>query len=189
MDKNTTRFLSALNEEKITSQKRRGELVSKKLTWVTGLFALGTVKLPLPEETHFLLFFVPIISIIFDLYIIGENFGIKRMGSFIRLAMRDTCEGEWESWLSPRRDIFSRNALLLSSSIILVACAVVLWFSGTKIATLCGWLVILAFFISLVHVKAYRQLLKLDNMTYWDFLKELEDDPRHLPNKSLNSDG
>ncbi|MCG8551931.1 MAG: hypothetical protein MI799_16145 [Desulfobacterales bacterium] len=180
MDKDATRFLSALHEEKITSQKRRGELISKKLTWVTGLFALGTVKLPLPEETHVLLFFVPVISLIFDLYIIGENFGVKRMGSFIRLAIRDTCEGEWESWLSSRREKFSQNALLLSSSIILVACAIVLWRLDAKISIFCIWLFMLTFSIFFVHLKAYRKLLELDEMTYSDFLKELEEDQRHL---------
>ena len=184
MDKDANRFLSALNEEKITSQKRRGELVAKKLTWVTGLFALGTIKLPLTEETHFLLFFVPIISLVFDLYIIGENFGIKRMGSFVRLTMRDTCEGEWESWLSPRRDMFSRNALLLSSAIILIACAVVLRWLGTSIVPLCSWLFILAISLLSVHLKAHRQLLALDKMTYWEFLTELEDDQRHSPDKA-----
>lgn len=180
MDKDKASFLSALHKEKITSQKRRGELISKKLTWVTGLFTLGTVKLPLPEETHVLLFFVPIISLIFDLYIIGENFGVKRMGSFIRLAMRDTWEGTWEAWLSSRRDKFSQNALLLSSSIILIACAIVLWRLDTKIPILCIWLFILAFSIFFVQLKAYRKLLELDEMTYSDFLKELKEDQRHL---------
>ena len=178
--KDANRFLAALNEEKITSQKRRGELISKKLTWVTGLFALGAIKLPLAEETHYLLFFVPIISLVFDLYIIGENYVIKRMGCFVRLAMSETYEGEWESWLFPRRDIFSRNALLLSSAIILIASAVVLWWLQTEIITLSVWLFILILSLVLVSVNAYRHLLALDKMTYSDFLKEFEEDKRHL---------
>lgn len=171
-------FLSELYEEKITSQKRRGDLVIKKLSWVTGLLAAGVINLKIVEnelkistETSFLVYVVPVISLVFDLYILGENYGIKRMGCFIRLTMRGTVDGDWETFVSPRRDVFSGFALFFSSLIILISSAIVLWYLTTDHYLLYIWVVILFILLISVHSMAFRQLSALDKMTYQKYLE------------------
>ena len=108
------RFLTSLTNEKLKSQEQRGSLVSRKLGWVTGLFALGAIKLPLEIESQVLLYLVPIVALVFDLYILGENFGIKRMGAFVKEFHQNCPEAQWERLLAGRRDRFSWYALPLS---------------------------------------------------------------------------
>jgi hypothetical protein len=97
---NIDRFLRGMLEEKLKSQEQRGKLVSQKLKWVSGLFFLGSIKIETigngPINLVLVLYLVPVIAIIFDLYISGEDFGVKRMGTFIRLELPEELEGKWE---------------------------------------------------------------------------------------------
>ena len=120
------RFFASLTNEKLQSQERRGSLVSRKLSWVTGLFALGAIKLPLEIESQVLLYLVPIVALIFDLYILGKNFGIKRMGAFVKKYHKTSPEAQWERWLAGRRDRFSWYALSLSTIVITLGSAFLL---------------------------------------------------------------
>jgi hypothetical protein len=140
------RFLASLHEEKLRSQERRGTLVLRKLTWVTGLFAIGSLKVTslgtATLDFILILYVVPVVSIVFDLYITGENYGVKRMGAFVRQHMPEEYEGIWEAWLRDKRDVFSRYALPLSSLVVLtVSCLILMIADGDAEQT--PWVVVL----------------------------------------------
>lgn len=179
MTKEEKFFLTEIYKEKITAQKRRGDLVAKKLAWVTGLLAAGIVNLKFVyagieifKTNSFLVYVAPVISLVFDLYILGENYGIKRMGCFIRMTMKDTPDGNWESFVSPRRDVFSGFALFFSSMIILISSAIVLWHLNGNRDIFYYWIVILSILLISAHTSAFRQLSALDKMTYQEYSEE-----------------
>ena len=121
------RFLEALHKEKLASQARRGDLIVRKLSWVTGLLAAGSLRIENSFSFALLLYVAPFVASVFDLYITGENYGIKRMGVFVRRRFKRKWERQWELRLRNRRDPFSLVALPLSSLIVLSACAVLSW--------------------------------------------------------------
>lgn len=176
MKKEEKFFLGEIYKEKITAQKRRGDLVTKKLGWVTGLLAAGIVNIKIAGNgieistaNSFLVYVAPVISLVFDLYILGENYGIKRMGCYIRMTMIDTPDGNWETFVSPRRDIFSGFALFFSSMIILISSAIVLWHLPNNSEMFYIWIVILSVLLIFAHISAFVQLSALDNMTYQEY--------------------
>jgi len=125
-DSGIDRFLKALNDEKLEAQKRRAEFNKLKLTFIGGLFALGSVEFK-NIDLALVLYIVPFISICFDLYILGEDYGIKRMGGFVRQQLPSEVEAKWEEWIGQRRDPFATWAVPYLSVLVVVACAAVLW--------------------------------------------------------------
>ena len=116
-------FLDRLHAEKLATQARRGSLISRKLTWVTGLAAAGWLRFGDSLNLWPLLLLVPFVAVLFDLYILGENYGVKRMGVFVRDRCKDSKDSEWERFLLGKRDIFSSYALPVGSCVVLVASA------------------------------------------------------------------
>lgn len=121
------RLIKSLQEEKLQSQQRRSTYNMRKLIFVGSLFALGSIKVPLEINLSFVLYIVPFISICFDLYIWGEDYGIKRIGGFIREHLKDEPEAVWEDWVGKRRDPFATFAVPLLTLLVVVACAGILW--------------------------------------------------------------
>ena len=160
------RFLSSLNEEKLKAQERRGLLIASKIKWVTGLFALGAIKLPASIEATTplcILYFVPAVSIIYDLYILGEDYGIKRMGRFVRKNLTGTLEAQWESSLKTRRDKYSWYALPISSGIVLTISALSIFLNskGQYPELFAVWFTVLALLMAAMFVCAACSLKKL----------------------------
>jgi hypothetical protein len=140
-DPSVDRFLKALNDEKLQSQQRRADFNKLKFTFIVSLFAIGSVELK-NIDLALVLYIVPFISLCFDLYILGEDYGIKRMGGFVRQELSSQMEAKWEAWVGERRDPFATYAVPLLSLLVVVACAVVLLQKGTS-RILCGaWLVV-----------------------------------------------
>jgi hypothetical protein len=120
-------FLKDLRTEIAASQQRRGSFVKMKLTAIISIFGLGSFRFQsLP--TGLLLGLVPLIVFVFDLFIIGENFGIRRAGSFIlKSAVAPKEEVRWEKVAEDKRDPASGVANPVSSLIFLVIAACYLW--------------------------------------------------------------
>ncbi len=76
-------FIDRMYEEKLESQKRRAEFNVKKFLFVSSLFSLGAAKFFAEYDLTLVLFIVPAVSICFDLMILGEDYGIKRIGAFV----------------------------------------------------------------------------------------------------------
>ena len=131
-------FLTRLHEEKLRAQERRGILIQRKVVWLTGLFAVGAIELPLGIGSTLILYLLPLVALIFDLYVMGEDYGIKRMGTFVRLQHEGTPDADWEEWLragskddpSGKRDAFARWALRVGSVLVLLGSALLLGLTG-----------------------------------------------------------
>jgi drug/metabolite transporter (DMT)-like permease len=157
------RFFASLTNEKLKSQERRGALASRKLGWITGLFALGAVKLPLEIESQVLLYLVPVVALVFDLYILGENFGIKRMGAFVKEFHPNCPEAQWERWLAGRRDRFSWYALPLSTIVITLGSTFLLCAHGNN-WVLGSWLAFVSSVGFGIYLYANKVLKELDTV-------------------------
>lgn len=134
-------FLTRLHEEKLRAQERRGILIQRKVVWLTGLFAVGAIELPLQIGSTLILYLLPLLALIFDLYVMGEDYGIKRMGTFVRTHHEGTPDADWEEWLragskddpSGKRDTFSRWALAGGSGLVLLGSALLLYLAGAVV--------------------------------------------------------
>jgi hypothetical protein len=120
------RVLTLLWREKFTSQSRRQQLTLRKVTWIIVLFAASTLKLPIDLKTQDFLYIVPFIAIIFDLYILGESFGIRRFARHMREEYSNWPDGKWETFMMGRRDPFSTSGLAYSTLVILVGAGLLL---------------------------------------------------------------
>lgn len=68
----------------------------------------------------------------FDVYILSEDFKVKRIGLFIRKREKlevNACEDElkWEKWVSSNREPLAALASLVLSMIAFIASAFILW--------------------------------------------------------------
>lgn len=122
-------FASKLREEINKSQDRRSALVHKKLSYVAATFGVGALSNIYGCTTSAVLFLAPIMAFAFDLYIAGEDFGIKRAGGFLGRVDSSASEEEkiWEARVKEHGDPFSKMANPFVSYLSLCAAAVVLW--------------------------------------------------------------
>jgi len=89
---------------------------------------IGIGSVPLGNklvDLKFLIYFVPFVTFMFDLYIIGENFGIRRIGIFLKFAKENSQEERfWEFLLNiPKnksRDLFAVHANIYSTIVAIV---------------------------------------------------------------------
>lgn len=105
--KESGEFLKHLQDEKLKTQATRSSFVTQKLAYATGLLALGSLKPGSFADLSLLLYLVPLLSIIFDLYILAEDYSVKRIGNFLGEASSDPLEKEWEDYVHEYRDRFA----------------------------------------------------------------------------------
>jgi phosphate/sulfate permease len=120
-------FLKDLRAEIAASQQRRVSFVKMKLTAILSIFGLGSIKVEfLP--TSLLPALVPLVVLVFDLFIIGENFGIRRAGKFfLSSSVAPEEERRWEYFAKAKRDPATAIANPVSSLIFLLVAAIYLW--------------------------------------------------------------
>lgn len=120
-------FLKSLRDEKIRTQEARNHLTIQKLTFATALIGLGAIKLEAGVvNTSLLAYLTPWVAIVFDFYILGEDYSVKRLGAFLQAYSGETLERRWEKWVSQHRDPFSAWAMPILTTLILGASALVL---------------------------------------------------------------
>ena len=152
-------FLKRIHDEKMESQKRRADFNIKKFVFIGALFTVGAAKLPGEVDLTLTLYIVPFISFCFDLYILGEDYGIKRMGSFVRQNYKDAMDSTWEEWVGERRDPFATFAVPLLSTIVLFSCSAILWKTESKNFLFWIWFCLLV--CSIIFIVRYsRGLIK-----------------------------
>jgi hypothetical protein len=91
-----------LREEIEQGQARRHDYCLKKLAFSTGLLGIGALSVPFKGselDLTPLLWLVPVVVLGFDLYIVSEDFGVKRAGAFLGLPESSASKAEqlWES--------------------------------------------------------------------------------------------
>jgi len=153
MEENDQEFLRALHEEKIRTQNERAELVTTKLAFITVLFGLSSVNLGIKiADICWLLYFVPLVAISYDLYIMSADSRIKRIGIFLGrhpVSMAGKAERAWEQFCTTYRDGLAPSANMFFSIIVTLGAAIFihsqqtwtqgymrLWFSVWLVASL-----------------------------------------------------
>jgi hypothetical protein len=120
-------FIGELRKEIATGQERRSKYVVIKLTFIVGLFGIGSITISSTPLLP-LIYLIPLVVFIFDLYILGEDFGVKRAGRFIRGSPYAPIEEiRWESAVHDNRDPITHIANALSSFIVIIVAGVTLW--------------------------------------------------------------
>jgi hypothetical protein len=119
-EKDSGEFLKHLQDEKLKTQAARSGYVTQKLAYATSLLALGSLKSGY-ADLSLLLYLVPFLSIVFDLYILGEDYSVKRIGAFLGGASTDELENLWEDWVSDNRDPFAPLAIPILTTLLALA--------------------------------------------------------------------
>ncbi len=138
-----TPFHERLRQEILESQKERGELARQKLTFVMTALGVGALSTDSFSGSN-LLYLAPFIAFVFDLYIAGQDFNVKRIGGFLGSGLSGTSNPEqlWEDFVRRNRDPFARIANPLLSLLVLLASAVGIWASQGVSPLYLGWLVV-----------------------------------------------
>jgi hypothetical protein len=130
MEENDQEFLRALHEEKIRTQNERTQLVTMKLAFITVLFGLSSVNAGIDiSDIFWLLYFVPLVAISYDLYIMSADSRIKRVGIFLGrnpVSLAGKAEREWERFCTSYRDGMAPSANLFFSTIVTLGAAAII---------------------------------------------------------------
>jgi hypothetical protein len=128
LEDNDHEFLRALHEEKIRTQTERADYITKKLAFVTVLFGLSSVNLGITiTDIYWLLYFIPVVAICYDLYIMSADSRIKRIGAFLGrhpMSRAGEAERQWEAFCISYRDGLAPSANMFFSIVVTVAAAV-----------------------------------------------------------------
>ena len=171
MTRTDAEFITQLRQEIMDAQNRRFRYVIAKISFIISLLGLGTIASSdvTGEISHFstgpLLYLVPFVIFVFDLYIVGEDFGIKRAGGFIRvLESASPAERDWEITAHGTRDIFSHAAGVLSSGIAFGVSAIAIRHMKLDLIDFWLWfsigLILVAFALVYNYIRDYRLKLK-----------------------------
>jgi hypothetical protein len=129
MEENDLEFLRALHEEKIRTQNERTQLITMKLAFIAVLFGLSSVNMGIGiniADIFWLLYFVPLVAISYDLYIMSADSRIKRVGIFLGrnpVSLAGKAEREWERFCASYRDGMAPSANLFFSTIVTLGAA------------------------------------------------------------------
>lgn len=121
-------FISHLREEKLRQQDRRASYIRLKFTFVIGLFSIAAALPSLtPDGGTFyiygLFYLTPFVAVLFDFYILGGEFAVKRIRAFLHEQdARNDSEKLWDSFLSKKpKEFMGLNRLWVTSSIFFVS--------------------------------------------------------------------
>ncbi len=179
MEDNDHEFLRALHEEKIRTQNERADYVTRKLAFVTVLFGISSVDLGIKiADLCWLLFFIPLVAICYDLYIMSADSRIKRIGIFLGrhpVSHAGMAEREWEQFCIAYRDGLAPSANMFFSVIVTIAAAIFIhsqqsWLVGEKKLWFASWLAISLSAIVWLWMKHKVQIKSIGN--YEPFGKE-----------------
>ncbi len=120
-----TEFIKHLHDEKLKAQETRSMYTEKKLAYVTALLGVGTISIT-AFKLSAILYLVPFVAATFDLYILGEDYSVKRIGAFLGKRSKDTVEQAWEKWISKYRDPFAPIAMPILSTLLVVGAAIII---------------------------------------------------------------
>ena len=119
MDPANSDFIRNLREEKLHAQGARNTLTVQKLGYATALLGLGSLNIKIGQfDLGILAYLIPWVALAFDLYIMGEDYSVKRLGNFLKTASSDPLEQRWENWVAKNRDPFSPWAMPVLTTLV-----------------------------------------------------------------------
>lgn len=151
-------FLKDMRAELRKTQDKREAFIRQKFTFVIGLLGIGSISFG-DFKTSGLLYLAPFVAFAFDLYVVGEDFGVKRIGGFLgrENSIAPNEEKEWEKFVRKNRDPFSKIAGSLLSIMVLFVSIIELWDQGSK--QLFYWIWILVNILILIGIWKYSRIL------------------------------
>lgn len=170
MDPKDQEFLRALHDEKMRTQTERANYVTGKLTFTTAIFGLSSINIGIKiTEIYWLLYFIPMVSICYDLYIMSADSRIKRIGTFLGRhpgSVAGTGERNWEKFCVCYRDSLAPSANIFFSIVVTIAAAVFirtqnLASTGPMRIVFAVWLVSSISIIAALWIKHSRLIRKL----------------------------
>ncbi len=125
-----TEFIKHLHEEKLKAQETRAMYVEKKLAYVTALLGVGTISIS-QFDLSAILYLVPFVAATFDLYILGEDYSVKRIGAYLGVHSAEAIEQTWEKWVAQNRDPFAPIAMPILSTLLVAGTAIIIRVAST----------------------------------------------------------
>ena len=165
MEANDSEFLRALHEEKIRIQSERSGYLTQKLALVTVLLGLSIVNMRLGfEDIYWLLYFIPMLAVCYDLFFMSADWRIKRIGAFLGrhpISLAGEAEKQWEDFCVSYQDgITSFTNMLFSCFVTLAAGAFIISLQSPLIREskilFAAWLVISLLIIVALQVRHHR---------------------------------
>lgn len=101
------KLIEQLQKEKEICQSSRQNFILKKLTFIATLFGVSSINFA-QLSFYEILYIIPVIALGYDIYILTEDFKIKRIGEFLR-----TQESEmqaWENWVAAHPNRYASPA-------------------------------------------------------------------------------
>jgi len=154
-----------LHLELSETQARRHKLDVLKISFVTTLLGFGGIKLQDSVAFFQLLYLVPLVSVLFDLLVMGQHYSIRRIGAFLRLSSQDQIERDFEVFVSRRRDSFFKWGSQGFTILSYLASGALLWVTkGSLTSFEWSWFLFLFVTFIAVTIKAQGILAELDDM-------------------------
>ena len=159
-------FIKHLHAEKLKAQEWRTTYTLRKLAYATALLGIGSLQINIGSistageiNLGLVLYLAPWVALAFDLYVLGEDYSVKRFGKFLQESSPDDLERKWEKWVSQRRDPFAPFAMPILTTLLLLGAAVIIWIGGTARGQFYWWWLILTALLNWGLFFLYRQLL------------------------------
>jgi hypothetical protein len=146
----TEDFANRLRSEIWEAQKRRHDLLMRKLAFTTGLLGVGSLGIVVGSKQQInltlLLYLVPFVAIAYDFYIVDEGYGIKRAGQFLGRDDSGASESErkWEKFVQRHRNRLSPVAHYIVTMTLIAGAFVSLLQSASSKLVLFIWLALVA---------------------------------------------
>ena len=180
-------FRAYLRSELLKQQDRRADHVKSKFTFVIALSGLVTtlqsVKLKDPLALNLIIYAIPLVATLFDLYILGGEFAVKRIRSFLILEDQEhSSEKLWTTFLNTWPKDFMRRNRSITTGFIDLACAGVatgnlVLFHSTKYQ----WMLFAAWLVVVVWLNLY--LLGVEKRIQRSFAQATESKRKTAPHE------
>jgi len=141
-----TEIIEQLNNEKNLYQTHRYNYISKKIAFIVSLFGLSSLNIN-TVSFYEVLYLIPFISLGFDIYILNEDFKIKRIGEFLKI--NESISTKWENWVVKYKNPYASIAAFGFTMITIIG-STILIFKRNSIETLYDWVFWLWLIIALI---------------------------------------
>jgi|WetSurMetagenome_2_1015567.scaffolds.fasta_scaffold547160_2 hypothetical protein len=111
-------FMECLYKEKEIHKNHRFSLIQRKLFLISALFGVGSLQSLNSGhdiDPSWLIYLVPFVAIAYDIFILAEDFKVKRVGAFLLMDRSRICRDEeyWEDFVNANREQLAAYATFL----------------------------------------------------------------------------
>ena len=117
-------FLRRLRKEELHHRNRRAAFVLHKLAFIFILLGVAAIQSVLAPGFHWLLYALPVVGLVYDVYIYDEAHHARRIGQYIRSHSRPAskCERDWEDHAGDRQGPLGGAANLVLTGVAALPC-------------------------------------------------------------------